>query len=114
MLGNATTVLAIFASPGLEVSTACTAGWPRRLVDPRRARVSFGPKRRAAQLAVWNGVLTDDRPPSLPARRPAKAKGSQLVGLIANPGRSRLTRTNLVRRGTPSTIWGRASELALT
>ena len=79
---------------GKGVKTAWRAGSLARLVPPENLNRSFGSKGRLAQFASWKceaGVATA---PSLPVICASTAKGSQLVGLRAKPGRSRSTRSS--------------------
>ena len=82
---------------------------------PESCSESFGREAAAsAQLATWKGSL-EVGARRLGRRRPVASteNGSQLVGLRAKFGRSRLTRIARSRSGMPSRICGSGSETAV-
>src|SRR4051812_7173470 len=89
-----TTVRAMFASFGLAVTSACSAGCPRRFDDPLTLSEILGPKARSVQLAAWKRIDGEASAPSSPTIFAPTEKGSQLVGLSAKPGRSSAILTN--------------------
>ncbi len=96
------------------MTIAFRAGCPIRLVEPFSLSDSFGAKPSCLQPATWkalDGVATAPLAPPIVA---VTAFGSQLVGLIENPGRSIRATIDWMRSGTPSKIWGIGSEWIVT
>ena len=108
--GIVTTSWAMFASPGLAVRVAVSAGCWARLTPPLSLSASFGPKGSVGAVGGLVMGCLRRRAPSSPTSLGADREGSQLVGLRAKPGRSRSIRTYAGRSGTPSRICGSGSE----
>ena len=113
--GIVTTVLAMFASPGLAVNDR----GQRRVLSALGAASETQVELRAE--GEFGAVRRLERGPTDPPRRPGRrrllactAKRSQSVGLSMKPGRSRLIRICRSRSGIPPTICGSGSDTAVS